>query len=405
MQKWIILVYNSLKEPLFEGNLFYHVIKFQEQFKNKSEIVLITFEQKQFEIKSDHKKRIKRELKEKWNINWISFKWYKSYFLKLINFFQSFLVILFLRFRGYTSIVFLGTTAGTLSIIISKILNLRKFAYQYEPHSEYLRDAGKLNGWLFRLYQFLEFMIAKNSEVIATTTTHMYNRLQKHFSFKKIYVIPSVTNDSLFTIQSSDLKLKKQLGFNEYDRILIYVGKFGDLYCKHEIPLVFSYLNKYDRRWKLLVVTLQDIDFVESIFNEVGLQKNTYKIIHNVPYTDMPKYINIASFGLIILPFVPSKKFCSPIKTGEYLCCGIPYITCNGISNDDEVSLKYDVGIVLNEFSEQEIIKNLKKIDELIQKDREYIRTIGIQYRGSSIVTPKMIEALKQFLWGSQNSN
>jgi len=406
MQKWIVLIYNSLKEPLFEGNLFYHITKFQEQFKNESEIVLITFEQEQFEIKSnDNKKEIQKELLEKWNIKWARFKWHKNYILKIINFFQAFFLILFLRFKGYKKIASLGTTAGTFSIIIARILNIKHFAYQYEPHSEYLRDAGKLNGWLLNAYQFIEFLIAKHSEVIATTTTHMYDRLMTTFSFKKIHVIPSVTNDELFTIQEKDLNLKMKLGFDKDDRILIYVGKFGDLYCKREIPLVFSYLNKYDSRWKLLVITLQDIQFVESIFNEVGLKKDTYKIVHNVSYKDMSKYINIVKMGLIILPFVPSKKFCSPIKTGEYLCGGIPYITNNGVSNDDEVALKYDVGIVLNEFTEDEIKKNLLKIEDLIQKDRMHFRKIGIKYRGSSTVTPKMIIALKQFIFENQNSN
>ena len=68
--------------------------------------------------------------------------------------------------------------------------------------------------------------------------------------------------------------------------------------------------------------------------------------------------------------------------------CGLPYITCKGISEDDIYAEKYNVGAVVKTFNERDILLSLDKINELISEEKQVLRLrcrkAGLEYRGTS---------------------
>ncbi|WP_373399074.1 hypothetical protein V8V91_04995 [Algoriphagus halophilus] len=56
-----------------------------------------------------------------------------------------------------------------------------------------------------------------------------------------------------------------------------------------------------------------------------------------VPFKDIPIYLNAADFGISLRAPHPSIQGILPIKFGEYLMCGLPVIVSQGIGDLDEL--------------------------------------------------------------------
>lgn len=65
--------------------------------------------------------------------------------------------------------------------------------------------------------------------------------------------------------------------------------------------------------------------------------------------------------------------------------CGLPYITCEGVSEDDEIASKERVGIALPDLSSPISDKQLIELQALLAEDKEELRercrSVGISYR------------------------
>jgi hypothetical protein len=59
----------------------------------------------------------------------------------------------------------------------------------------------------------------------------------------------------------------------------------------------------------------------------------------------IPAYLSAADIGFVAVRQWPSKRYCSPIKTGEYLSCGLPVIVPEGVS--DDVGKMTELGICI----------------------------------------------------------
>ena len=96
--------------------------------------------------------------------------------------------------------------------------------------------------------------------------------------------------------------------------------------------------------------------------------------------------MGLAHFGITPFVPVPSKRYGTPIKNGEYWAMGLPIIITKNISDDSEIIEKEDIGYVLKELNNLEYTKACQKINELIENDSSLkIRDIAIQYRNFKI--------------------
>ena len=80
----------------------------------------------------------------------------------------------------------------------------------------------------------------------------------------------------------------------------------------------------------------------------------------------------------------PSKKYCSPIKTGEYLACGLPVIIPEGISDDYQEMEEKGIAITMkgnDSFIETAIkVKSYLQINDL-QKIRNQAQDYALRNR------------------------
>ncbi len=387
--KVIIYLYNQFLDPVIQSNIYLYIRHIAQERNAKYQFALITFETDDTLEQKIKIAQLKNDLLGL-NIKWYPLRWHSgtTLWLKLIDLINSFRTVFLLRFTGFRHIISLASVAGSYAYLMSLALGLRLYLYQYEPHSEYELDAGtytkkSLN---YILLNFLERKSAMYASVISSGTRHMMERLNSWHTSAELFKIPSVVNDSKFTFSMYDRQTTRHRHGISPDKIVLYYpGKFGGLYYRHEAIDVFSVLLSKNEKFHALVVTPNDLTEIEAYFKARKVDSERFTVT-SASFEDIHKYHSAADFALISVPPGPSKKFVSNIKVGEYLCSGLPYLICEGVSEDDEYAERYEVGVVVKNFSveciEEAYNKIIKILDSPIETRRDHCRRIGIDYRG-----------------------
>jgi hypothetical protein len=97
----------------------------------------------------------------------------------------------------------------------------------------------------------------------------------------------------------------------------------------------------------------------------------------------------LGNFGITPVKPVPTKKYCTPIKDGEYWALGLPIVIPANISDDADIILRHEAGAVLTELTKPEYERALSTIDLLLKQPqdltRSRIRELAFTYRNFQI--------------------
>lgn len=389
--KILFFFYNRLNDPLLQSNIFQYIREMTDRDKHPYEIAIITFEDNDLELSKEEKRLIGIDFNKR-NIKWYPLKWHKgdSLYIKLWDLIIAFLWISKLRLKGFKNIVSLGSIAGSFVYLISRLIPIDYYLYQYEPHSEYAVDN---NIWTkesrqYRALNYLERKALMNCKVVSSGTEYMKKRIEEWKIKKPFFKVASVVNDVLFEYSpSARERIRESMGIKAEQKLVIYPGKIGDLYADARTILsLFNGLYEKDKNFRFLLIT----SYEEQIKSELAKLSESFisavTLISPVPYTEMPSYLSAGDIGLVSVLPGPSKKFISNIKVGEYLCSGLPYIICKGISEDDLVAERDQVGLVLDDLNVESILKQYERLKQLLNEPKlsmvSRCRLVGIDYRG-----------------------
>jgi hypothetical protein len=167
----------------------------------------------------------------------------------------------------------------------------------------------------------------------------------------------------------------------------VYAGKFSGIYLDTQF---FDWLKvaiaHWGDRFRLLLLTGHTEEEIKSYCIKAGIA--TDSIIQKfVPHYEVPIYLGLADFAITPVRPVPTKRYCTPIKDGEYWAMGLPVIITKDISDDSDIIERHEIGYVLPELTETQYQLSLKKIDELILDKTLSVKIKGIanQYRSFDI--------------------
>lgn len=386
----LVFIYNSFQDPLFQ-NLVLAYIKTLSQQNPQYAFHLITFEQSDYSLTKEEISKTRGAL-IKYRIYWYPLKFHTGRFLllkKAYDFGRGMLQVAWLRARYDTRLIFaFANISAAFSFVLSRILGMKFMVYSYEPHSEFMAELG---GWSRKSLKYmilnkLETYAGLKGEYILTGTQYMVDYLATHGATGKIYRAPTSVDETKFTFREDERKkLRAKLGV-ENRPVLLYLGKFGGLYYSEETIYQFKYLQKFIPELFFLIVTPSDKDEILSWLKKADIRDKDFHLTG--PHKEVVPYICAADIGLNAIPPSPAQKFRSPTKVAEYLLCGLPYITCRGISEDDIIAEKYHVGAVINDFGKDSVKKIIPQLHVLLNEDKlkqiDRCRKAGIMYRGKS---------------------
>lgn len=350
-----IFAYYSYKDPVFQSA----VLPYFEDFPNKENFrfVLLNFEQDQHKTSASERAVIQKHLAQH-NIIWYNTKWHSGRFKlikKAFDFSWGLLLSLFLVIRYRAKAIYSeGFPGAIIGHILAKITFRKHMVHTFEPHADYMVEAGEWaeNAWETRLLRSFERKIAKRCSHIFTATDSMIEKLKKAGSTAQMHRVPSCVDLKLFQFQNSNrVNIRKQLNILDEELTIVYLGKFGGMYMEEEFFDFCTYCFEQTAvKFRFIVLTTHPPEPLAAYIKERNLPQSSF-FINKVTKQEVPAYLAASDFAFCGIRAIPSRRYSSPIKDGEYWACGLPILIPKGISDDYIFAQEHNLGIVLEEVS------------------------------------------------------
>jgi len=387
----IVLIYHSYRDPLFQNLMLEYL---QTLVKSQgTDFYLITFEHEHYALSVVEMRREQRILRRS-GIFWYPVIYHAgsfTVFKKIVDLFQAIALIGKLKQLTKAKLLITFTNlSASIGIICAHLFRLKMLVYCYEPHSDFLVELGiwRKGSIKHRISKWIELYAGRHADFVMASTKYVVEFLRDLKAKGRIVRAPVSVDQKAFVFQPKGReKVRKKCGLTN-QQVVLYLGKFGYLYYNEEIAKLCKTLFDNIDNTFFLIVTSNDHETIRKMFQEKGLPEESFSVTGNLSYEEVKDYISAADIGLSAVPPTPSQKYRSPTKVAEYLLCGLPYITCEGVSEDDIYAIKHDVGVVVKSFDENHIFENISQIQHLLNEEkasiRERCRAVGISYRGKS---------------------
>lgn len=233
----------------------------------------------------------------------------------------------------------------------------------YDVRADNLDEYNSVNmkKWKIHIYMLFEKWGIKNSSAVLAVSKSLAQTVKKRFNISKVYTIPCCIDPREFEVNKNEIiALKSKLNFKDSDIVFVYSGGLSHY---QKIPLlleIWKYFLKYDFI-KFLFLTNQDPRKHPTTFNEINSFDD--RLIHfNLDRKDVPKYLHCADIGFMLRDYRGLNKAASPVKFPEYLACNLKVVASPGIGDVSDCIIKNDCGILIDTFSVDDGVKDLKSL-------------------------------------------
>ncbi|HTB05406.1 MAG TPA: glycosyltransferase [Bacteroidia bacterium] len=389
----LALTHWSYSDPLVQRFTLSNVRSIQKTTKGK--VVLVTFEARDRKLTEAEYDSIKRQLGKEGIIP-VFFKYHPYGIIAMLSWILYFPKLLYLIFKNNVHVIHAWCTpAGALGYVLSIITGRKLVIDNCEPHAESMVENGAWtrNSFKFKLLFFLEKLEIKRAWHLIFAAPGMEEYIQSRYNVKisSEYVKPACVDLEAFSFNSvKDKELVKQLKL-EGKIVGMYAGKFGGIYLEDE---TFEFISECQKHWDndifrfLLLSNINDIELKEMADKHRINPDSIIKVF--APHDEVPKYMGLADFALCPVKPVPSKRYCSPIKNGEYWALGIPVVITPNISTDSDIIKRNNAGAVIESFNKEGYDKAIEQIEAIIvNKSRrevyDKVRSLAETYRNFGI--------------------
>ncbi len=299
-----------------------------------------------------------------------------------------------IRVRKVDTIHAWCTPAGMIGYLLSVLTGRPLVLDSYEPHAEAMVENGTWTkgSMAFKVLFLFERLQSRRASVLIAAAKGMkeYARAKYGVVGKPFFVKPACVDLERF----SDRELKRpdlvdSLGLRG-KLVAVYAGKLGGIYLDKEVfDLLRIARDHWGERFHVLLLTAHTIQEVMAFAMEAGLDEAMFTVRY-VPHAEIPAYMGLGDFALTPVRPVPTKRFCTPIKDGEYWALGLPVIITAGISDDSELIRSNGIGAVLDGLGPEHYQAAVETIDQLLATrtpSERYglIRPIAEKYRNFGI--------------------
>lgn len=389
----LVLTYFSYKDALIQTYTLPYLRIIREYLPAGSKIFLVTLEKPHLRATAEELTQIREQLKQE-DVHLIDFS-YSRFGLKAVI--KWALFIARLAVLCFTEkITFIHSwcmTAGTAGYMLSKLTGLPLIIDSYEPHADSMVENGtwRANSLAFKILLLFEKLESRHADVVIGTTRGMKEYAMKRYKadLPRFYVKPACVDLNIFSVEEAkDTDLCRQ--YNLQNKIVcVYAGKVGGIYLEREI---FDFFKAGSDYWgdKFRVLLLTDISEaqVRDLSIKSGLDPQVV-VSRFVEHKDVPKHLALGDFAINPVKPVPTKRYCTSIKDGEYWAMGLPVVITPNISDDSDIIKENRIGAVITDFTGDAYLQAIKEIDELLKKHSrrelaEKIHAVAVKYRNFS---------------------
>jgi len=389
----LIITFWSYNDALVQTYTLPYVNMIRKILPRESKIFIVTFEQERIALSLSQLKSLNDEFGNS-NIEVVAFPYKKFGFKKLIAAVNHlFSMIRLIKKEDITTIHSFGPNAGSFGYLLSKVTGKELIIDSFEPHAEAMVENGtwKKNGGEHFILSRLEKWQAKRAKhlIAASKAMKEYSITKYGVNPKSFFVKPACVDTDLFFPRPKDKELLDLLGLHN-KIVCVYAGKLGGIYLKEEI---FDFLKVCYEHWgdkfRCVMVTNADRIEIDRQLNRAGLPLDIV-ISKFVFHNDVPRYLSLGDFALNPVKPVPTKRYCTSIKDGEYWAMGLPVVITPGISDDSDIIKDNKIGAILENFNSQGYNKVVSELDRFVngenkQEIQDSINIIAKKFRSFKI--------------------
>ena len=282
-----------------------------------------------------------------------------------------------------------GAPAGALAYLVWKQNKLPFYVESFEPHADYMLESGVWQRFDPR-YLFQRYWERKQKELAVglMPVAENYRRqlIKEGVAAERIVTVPCSVNLADFGFDAQwRAEVRATLGFAPDAIVGIYVGKFGDIYYDEEAYALFqASARHFGPAFRLIVLTPNSLKEVRSRLAAVGLD-DARSFVTKAPHQEVPGYLSAADFAFAPIKPAECRKFCSPIKVGEYWASGLPVVLTEGVGDDSDIIGRQGGGAIFNVEHPESIPRAIQKVADILRQPdyRQKISELALKYRSS----------------------
>jgi glycosyltransferase involved in cell wall biosynthesis len=372
----LILTHWSFKDALVQTYTLPYVKIIREIIPTEKKIIVITSEQENNALSATEIDAINLQWKKR-NMELIAQPYKRLGWKKAIatvgQLFELYRVI---KKNKIVAIHPFCTPAGGIGYLLSKITGAVLVLDSYEPHATTMIETGtwKKNSLPFKILFELEKRQTQKAVYIIATTSGMKNYALKNYGveIKNFFVKPACISFKDFYPRSKDVNLLEK--FDLYNKIVcVYAGKLGGTYLKDEVfDFVKACYQYWGAKFRFLMLTEESEKIINEQIKRLGIPLDVV-ITQFVQHSEIPNYLSLGDFGINPQVPVPSKRYGSPIKNGEYWAMGLPVVISPNISDDSDIILQNEIGVVTNLKQIETMDEAVRQMDQLLKNNSREI--------------------------------
>lgn len=378
-----IFAYYSYKDPVFQSAVLPYFLNFPD--KEKFKFVLLTFEQKEFELSEDECVTVASYL-ESYNIMWHKRTWHSGRFKfvkKAYDFVTSLFVSISLILKYKADFIYSeGFPGAIITHFLSGLTGRKHIVHTFEPHADYMIESGVWNeaSWEAKLIKSMQDRIAKKAFAILTATQAMIDIYKEKCPRTRFYRVPSCVDLDLFRFDiEARNTLRTKFDIGEHQTLMVYLGKLDGMYWEQELFDFFAVMESSTQiDFKFLIITREDKAKYEHLLNEKMIWLSASR-------EEVPKLLSAADVAVCGIRNIPSRRFSSPIKNGEYWAMGLKTVIPVGISDDYLFAEQEKIGWILPTVDDNGYRKVLSELEQDLDLKQKSARARNFVEKDRSI--------------------
>ena len=293
-----------------------------------------------------------------------------------------------------------GAPAGALAYLVWKKTQTPFLVESFEPHADYMLESGVWKAYDPR-YLFQRYWEKKQKQLAVglMPVAENYRRklMQEGVAAQNIVTVPCSVNVADFKYEPARRhQVRMRLDIATNAPVGIYVGKFGDIYYDAEaFDLFRDAAAHFGPHFRLLILTPNPEAEVRAKLAKVGFTAEQV-FVTKAAHAEVPGYLSAADFAFATIKPAECRRFCSPIKVGEYWAAGLPVLLTEGVGDDSDIIKQEGGGAIFNLDEPTTVPAALKQIALMLQQPnyRDAIQALAVRHR----TVARAAEAYQQLL-------
>lgn len=309
-----------------------------------------------------------------------------NFIVLLLNVMSSLLMglALYLAFRPRLSIISVPSGGNALGFYIAAQIFRSKVITDYRDEWEdyfYHLSKGRIYKKFLNILRNLMSSCYQSSNAVVTVTDAVADSLKKR-GIEGVIVVPNGADVEIFKPKEK-LACRDKIGIPRDSFALIYTGYVGSYY---RLNILLDALKQLDNGYtsKTILVIVGHGVGLQSFLKlavEEGVRENVFYLGKIIDKTDLVNALCASDVGIVPYDSKPLSRHALPVKSLEYLACGLPVIAATyKDSLLGQIMIEHGLGIVAEP-------ENLESLCEAISRLRENVDLrINVRGRGLSFV-------------------